>query len=287
MSAMILDPLPTGVTSVAEVRMHTSSARDDTAPVVTPVALVDGSWTVDLLNVPPGRWWPLVIAVKGGSQYTYPIDYVDLPIDDTLVVSPESVAVKVNIALPLTPERRDIIVESIRDAQADVTGYLGREIVPTAYVEHDRYAYPDGWNLTARGDDPVIRVLSAVPQLDSAGVPTDYFTVTYLAGLDARTDPTLRPIRRYVTAHALNSPEFTRMWRIATSTKGEVRSVSAEGQSISYAAATLGGGGSAGSGAPGALPTLASLDRWRVAGRRVHQGATRTGNWPYTGSLWP
>jgi hypothetical protein len=141
------------------------------------------------------------------------------------------------------------------------------------------YPFAGGWSFPDE-DETILNVVSVVPEMHDGTppVPTGLFTVTYRVGLDAANDPALRPIRRYVLAHAMNSPEVVRVWKIATGTKGEVRTLSAEGQSVSFTAPTLGGGGGkAGSGEPGSLPTLASLDRWRLAGRRVYQAPTRYG----------
>ena len=230
----------------------------------------------------------MVAAHAEGADASYDADWIDLPDDPDLVVSAETVAVKARFPLPLTASQRQTITEAILDAQADVVAYLGRAITPELRTEEHRWAWEgEEWNLVALGDDPLIRVVSAVPETDPVtGLPGDYFTVTYLAGLDTRHDPALRTIRRYVALHAMNSPEVTALWKVVTNAKGEIRSVSAEGQSVSWAPATLGGGGKAGSGEPGALPTLASLDRWRVAGRRVHQGKTRTSDWPFSGVPW-
>lgn len=281
MADMRLDPLPPPLVTVTEVRLYGTRDRDG-EPVTVDGSVVDSVWTGDTGTL-TGRWWPTVHGTNGaGVPAEVTIGYVDLPDDDRLVVSPETVAVKARIPLPLTDEQRDTLTEAILDAQADVEAYLGQSPVPVLHTQTDAYAYPDGWDLTVHGDAQVLRVVSAVPVLDVAGDPTDYFTVTYYAGIDARTDPELRAIRRFVVAHAMNSPEVTDLWKVATSTKGEIRSVSAEGQSVSWSPATLGGGGAAGSGAPGALPTLASLDRWRLAGRRVYQGRTRAGSWPYS-----
>lgn len=194
-----------------------------------------------------------------------------------LVVTPEALAAAAGVAT-LTTVQRAAVVEAIRDAQDDVVAYLGVPITPTVRVAHGCYPYVNGWSLP--DGDLLIDVVSVTPETypeDSTQV-TGLFTVTYRTGLDAANDPELRPIVRYVRAHALNSPEFTRLWKTATGAQGEIRNVSAEGQSISFTAATLGGGGGkAGSGEPGALPSLASLDRWRVADRRVHQAPTRFG----------
>lgn len=288
MSAMILSPLPAPLTSATTLRMHLARDRSDTDPATVPVTQdADGQWVA----APPanlvGRFWPtLVGTITGGAAATVDLGYVDLPEDDTLVVSPETIANKASMSLPLSAEQRDTITEAILDAQADVEGYLGRPIVPITYVETGRYPAPDGWDLVEHGDDPVLLVLAAIPETDpETSQPTGYYTITYTAGLDAKHDEVLRPIRRYVAAHALNSPEVTRLWT-STGGRGEVRSISAEGQSISFGPASLGGGGSAGSGAPGALPTLASLDRWRLAGRRVHVAKTRARTWPYSPVGW-
>jgi hypothetical protein len=196
-----------------------------------------------------------------------------------LVVTPEQVAAKAGIST-MTPAQREIIADAIRDAQADIVGYLGREISPQTRTATAMYPFAGGWSFPDE-DETIQSVVSVTPETyagTSPPVPTGLFTVTYRVGLDAANDPALRPIRRYVLTHAMNSPEVTRVWKIATGTQGEVRTLSAEGQSVTFTAPTLGGGGGkAGSGEPGALPTLASLDRWRLAGRRVYQAPTRYG----------
>lgn len=57
--------------------------------------------------------------------------------------------------------------------------------------------------------------------------------------------------------------------------RGEIKSVnvSTEGQakSVTYSSLSYGGGGDAGSGVPGALPSITTLDTWRKRNRRVHQ----------------
>lgn len=202
--------------------------------------------------------------------------------DPRLVVAPVDLLRRAGITDP-TEAQILTATDAILDAQADVVAYLGRPITPTTYTETDRFAYYDGWRLEAAPDEDLIEIVSVTPQL-VAGVPTDYFTVTYIAGIDAATDPVLDPIRRYVRVHAMNSPEFTRMWKTATKAEGDVRSLSAEGQSVSFSPPTLGGGGGkAGSGEPGTLPTLGSLDRWRLAGRRAYQAPSEVRLWPGQG----
>lgn len=270
---MDLPALPTGVTTVTGVRLFSDKAR--TANEKTPpVALMDGVWVVDTLNVPDGRWWATVDAQKGTTPYSYPLrDPIDLPERDDLVISPEALAQSIKIPLPLSDDTRETLTRAILGAQADIFGYLGQPIIPRVYVEHGVYSWGDEWRLTAHGDTPLIKVISTVPEAGE----WDTWTVTYLAGLDARTGEEFEPIRRYLFAHAANAPDVVRVWRSTANPEKVIKSSSTEGQSVSYEVPTLGGGGAAGSGAPGALPTLSSLDFWRVAGRRVHQGATHFG----------
>lgn len=261
------------------LQMYPTEARDTVATSLTLVSLGAGRWTADTTGL-TSRWYPTVTYTQGVDEHTLNLPYVDLPEAPDLVVSPETLAKKAKIPLPLSEEDREQIVECIRDAQADVIAHLNRAIMPTQYTETGRYDYAGHWNLTPL-DDPIIEVISAEAEL-SNGQPTGYFTVSYAAGLNAKDDPALRPIVRYVTAHAMNSPEFVLLWKTATSAKGDIKSTTTEGQSISYDKATLGGGGDAGSGAPGALPTLASLDYWRR--RSVYQRPTvHRAPWPYTG----
>jgi hypothetical protein len=275
MRPMILDPLPTGVTSVTGVDFYPDSARAE-EPVEAPVSLVGDEWTVDTLNVPPGRWWPMVHALKGAEPYDYPRVLVDLPFDDDLIVSPEAIASAIKVPLPLTDEHRETIRDAILDAQSDVAAYLGRSsLMPVTKTVTGLWAAGEEWEID--DDEGVLRVLSAVADVDVDSQPIGTFTITYLAGFNARDDAALRPIRRYVIAHVKNSPEVTGLWKDVVKPKGDIKSLSAEGQAVGFTTPTLGGGGAAGSGAPGALPTLGSLDYWRLAGRRVYQGATRFG----------
>lgn len=274
---MILPPLPPGVTEVTAVRLY--SDEDRTADVQTlPAVLVGGQWTVDTLNVPDGRWWASVDALQGAVPYAYPLrDPVDLPEDDRLVVSPEELADEIEMPLPLDARKRRILTKAILAAQSDVVAYLGRPVMPRQYTETGVWPWGDEWQLTAHGDDPVVRIVSTTPETDPVLGALDTFTVIYLAGINARDNEEYEPIRRFIMAHAANSNSVVRLWREVVNPAKVIKSSSTSGQSVSYEIPTLGGGGAAGSGAPGALPTLKSLDTWRVAGRRVHQGRTHFG----------
>lgn len=174
---------------------------------------------------------------------------------------------------------RDAITRAILDAQATVENYLGRFILPRQVSEAGRTPGLTSWDL--HGDD-IIEVTDRTPEFSPIdGVtPTGRFTVTYTAGLDVRTDarPSFGEVRRFVRAHAENAPAVVRLWRAADPAREKLtKSVSAEGQSISYARDTPSGTGEVaktGSGAPGAMPSLEGLDSLRLAGRRAFQRPT-------------
>lgn len=156
----------------------------------------------------------------------------------------------------------------IEDAVADVEGYLGRPITPVQISESGLWPTLSGWDLKERPR----RIVATTPEMVE-GQPSGRFTVIYETGLDWRTDQDLSAIRRYVMAAAENHPTAIRLWQAETGARGPIKSVSTEGQSVTYGDVSRGGGGAAGSGNPGSLPTLASLERWRM--RTVHQGPTR------------
>lgn len=183
------------------------------------------------------------------------------PTPDPLVVDVDVIASQLGLDMPVDDDTAETLRQAILDAQADVEGYLGRPIVPTVRSATGLWPWPDGWELP---DDDVLSVISATPEVTvDTGQPTGTYTVTYYSGLDVRNDPTLRPIVRYVVAAAKNSPAVVDVWREYVQPRGVMTSVSTDGQSATFAAASLGGGGAAGSRAPGALPDLDSLARWR------------------------
>jgi hypothetical protein len=125
---------------------------------------------------------------------------------------------------------------------------------------------PDGWNLTG-GD--IIEILSAVPEVEQDATETGYYTVTYLSGMDDRARPDLSPIRRWVTAAAPVHPGACRL----TNRAGlwEARTVSAEGQSVSYEPAP-----SSAAMSTAGVPALLTLDYWRSVEGLAHlRGSVR------------
>lgn len=259
------------------VRMYLTEARDTAPTELSLASLGGGRWTVDTTGL-TSRWYPTVVYTQaGGPEQTLNLSYVDLPDIPDLIVSPETVAREAEIPLPLSSEDRERVVGYIRGAQSDVVSYLGRAIMPTSYTETHRYDLGGQWNLTPL-DDPIIDVTDVVAET-SNGQPTGFFTITYTAGLNAKDDPALEPIRQYVIAAAMNRPGFVRMWKRLTRPVRDIKSVTTEGQSISYDAASLGGGGK---GQPGELPTLDSLFGWKRLG--VFQRRTpHREPWPYSG----
>lgn len=283
--------MPAGYASLTEVRLFPDEERTGTAAAILPLVedpAVEGVYVADGVTVDPGRYYITVAGVLSNDDPgTFSYRHVDLPERDDMVISPEALAVKAGMDLPLTESQREVITDAILDAQADVQAYLGRSLFPVERIDYERFPWDDGWNLDS-GDETVIRIISTTPEYQS-GTLTGTYTVKYIVGLDVANDPALRPIHRYIVAHALNSDSFLRMWRTATNDEGTVRSLSAEGQSVSFTPTTFGaaaGGVKAGDKTPGALPSLSSIDFWRHAGRRVHQGRTRASDWPFTGPRW-
>lgn len=183
----------------------------------------------------------------------------------TLAVDPDALARRLGIATPVVdPPLRQRLLDAIADAQADVEGYLGRVVTPIQVTDTGRYEYADGWRLSQH---PVVEIVSVTPETGPSG-PTGSFTVVYLAGLDAANDPQLTPIRRYILAQA-SEADAVRALMPDPQLGRRVTSLSAEGQSVSYEAGNRGGGTSLETAHAGDSPALASLDRWKLAGRRV------------------
>lgn len=265
------------------------------APTATygPAARISaGRYRFTVPDTVTGRYWPRVLWTEAAAavQRTDDLPHIDLPIRDWLVTSPESIATRLGMPLPITVSQREILSDVILDAQAAVEAYLGRPIIPATYV--DRRIWPSGgrWVLS---QSPVLDVVSEVEEVDENSAGTGYWLVTYRAGLDVRGDPQYGPIMRVLRAHAVEHPESIRLWRTVGhgSAAGDRRTktLSAEGQSVTYEFTGFDGTAesSRAVGASVGGPVLwASIDRWRTAGRRVFQRAGSLSPADDTGWRW-
>lgn len=147
------------------------------------------------------------------------------------------------VRLTLTPENRSVVLEALYDAQADVEAHCGQPIPARTAVEDAAEDGRGGWVLA---NDP-LTVVSSEP------LPDGRWRVTYRYGRD--DDRAVRAARRYVKAAALAA------LRDGGTVARGVRSVSVEGQAVSYDAA--GSGDAALAGGPVSIKTL---DRFRRVG---------------------
>jgi len=173
-----------------------------------------------------------------------------------------------------TEEQVQFAVEAaIRAATAAAEGYLRRMVVPVQLTQRGVRPLDSGWPL----EHPPARIVSVTPETDPTGWETGFFTVVYETGLDGR-EPQYAAIREWVTAAAQVHPAVR---RLSGSAGREVRSVSAEGQSVSYEPIP---GASA---APTAgVPPLTSLDFWRSADGLAWQRSDRAETIPGDGLPW-
>lgn len=287
------DPAPAGG-GVLNLQLFTDAAR--TGPEVynagLPTLVSAGlyQFAINDAMVPAGRYWVRVLWAPTSASSSQADDItapLDLPVRDDMVVTPEELALRLGLSLPLAGPARDALTEAILDSQADTEAYLGRVIVPQIITER-RLFPPGNWVLS---EQPVLELLSEAEVLDTDGWPTGWWDVTYRGGLDARTGQRLGPIRRVVIAHAAQSDEAYRLWAsegygAATDGTGrkQIRSVSAESQSVSYDFAKPGqlsqvsnssrsSGAATDTGSVGGPVRWSSIDLWRVRGRRVYQRA--------------
>lgn len=195
-----------------------------------------------------------------------------------LIVGVAEVARRLRLPQPLGEDAYWRVEQALRDAQADLEAYLGRPVTPTRHTQTGTIESWDGWKLD---NYPVLSIDDVVPELDTDGQATGRYNVTYTAGLDGRAGVELEPLRRYVRAHAMYMADVQDLARQTNPNAGrQVKSLSVDGQSVTYEASPT-AAPSGQPGTPGALPTLASCDRWRIAGRRVFQRRTRFCLWPY------
>ncbi len=280
-----VDPEPTGG-SVDSLALFDNRARSGTPITIGAAVRVRAAvyrFTISDTSVDAGRYYARVTWTRpdAGQVVDDLPAPIDLPVRDDLVVSPEELAVrKLKLPLPLDEETREILAEAILEAQDDVVAYLGRPILPQVVTE--QRTWPVGGAIEPLSHQPVHEILSEVEHLDGLGNPTGYWLITYRGGLDARSDAELRPIRRVVLAQAARSDAAVALWTAqgsGTASDGTgarvVRSVAAEGQSISYDYARPGDagstGGSADAGIVGGPVRWSAIDSWRLRGRRVFQ----------------
>lgn len=279
------DPAPAGGT-VDNLQLFATADRTGVPHSTGLPALIGPGvyrFTINDSIVPAGRYWARVLwtpAAAGPQQADDLPGQLDLPVRTDLVVSPDELAARLGLPTPLDTATRTLLADAVLDAQTDVQAYLGRPIVPRITTE--RRAWPvHRRHLICR---PVLEVFSETEVLGDDGLPTGYWDITYRGGLDARTDAGLRPIRRLVLALAAQQDDAVRLW--ATTGHGasgsvpgmgavRTRALATEGQSVSYDYARPGDGGvPAGTGGSiGGPLRWASIDDWRLRGRRAVSSA--------------
>ncbi|MEV7512076.1 hypothetical protein AB0O57_29380 [Streptomyces sp. NPDC091201] len=265
------DPEPAGGL-VDRITLYATPDRSGipAATVGPAVRTAPGRYTFTLPDLPDGRYWTTITftPAQGTPPATDRTAYLDLPLDSGLITSPESVADELGVPLPLTAAQRTVLQNAVRKAQADVTSYLGRPLVPRATTLRavtprwsDALDDPDSWPLPDQDD---ITEVAAYRQLADGT-----YDVDFLIGLNGATE---EPIVRYVTSHAAES-ERQRPGGLGADGR-RVSSVSAEGQAISYETSPA-------AGQPGALPALETLSSLR---RLVYRPLSRTPRppWPYS-----
>lgn len=188
------------------------------------------------------------------------------------VVPTGDVAKILGITLP-DEDTSWLIEQALLDAEGAVVAYLHRPIIavektltnlwPMPYTALDD---PDCWPEARADFDDKIKVLEATAETGGT------FTVRFLVGLDVANDPELRRIYSYIRDSAVeslrNNPDVPLGQR-------RVQSVSAEGQSVSYANDTPGGAA-----APGAPAAIDSLSMWKRRAAYMRPTPPRS-PWPY------
>ncbi|XTZ13925.1 hypothetical protein ACQSSU_20725 [Micromonospora echinospora] len=190
-----------------------------------------------------------------------------------LVVSIEHVARLAG--LDPTDEAVQYAVEAaIRSATEHAQTYLGRLVAPTQLTQRGVRPLAAGWPL----EHTPTRIVSVTAETDADGAESGFFTVVYETGLDAR-EPQYGAIREWVTAAAQVHPAVRRLMAAGGR---EVRSVSADGQAVSYEPIP----GAAGAPTAG-VPPLSSMDRWRAADGLAWQRSDRWEPVPGDELTWP
>ncbi|MFI8265274.1 hypothetical protein [Streptomyces sp. NPDC085665] len=272
-AGLVCDPEPDGGHVVSLV-LYPGPERDGlpTAASTGVSRLANGRYAFTLPDgLPDGRYWAVATFMpsQGATPVTDRTVRLDLPVGGALLASPEEVADELGLPLPLSANQREAFRTDIAKAQADVSAYLGRPIIPRpqllrAVAPLFGYDLSDARAWPAVAYDDITTVLNYSPTTDGR------YDVRLLVGLHAAEE---EPIVRYVVAHAA---EMARNRPGGGNGERRVSSVSAEGQSVSYDAAPS-------AGQAGALPALESLVPYR---RAIYRTVARVpvAPWPYGGT---
>ena len=191
------------------------------------------------------------------------------------LVEVEAVAARLGLdATALTPAQLDQIEAAIEDSEARVEMYLARPLIARTEVVtglYPSYGYDlsdyRAWPQVAERFDDRYDVVAVAPAADG---DDGRFDVTFSVGIDVAGDPEFEPILRFIrqdaTAGLRADPTLPGVARL-------VKTVSADGQSVTYDAPT-------GADAAGAAMTLAVLNRWRRRAAYQRRSVPLT-PWPY------
>lgn len=253
--------------AVSKLEIFDSSARTGTALVTVNGSTANGDGSFRFSFDPPdlpNRYY-LRVTWTASSTAAATVDstpFLDLPVRYDLLVSAESVAVKLGVPLPLTDDQRARIEQEIIAAQDDAANYINRAIFPvfetqTGWLPLVGYDVLDyrAWPLLLEIYDDRVAVLSATLNGSS-------YDVAVMVGIDGRNEPTLTRFVLAAAAEAIRTDPGSGMG------KRLVTSMSAEGQSITYDKST------ATPGVAGSLPTIDSLKSlkrasWHRSARRA------------------
>lgn len=181
-----------------------------------------------------------------------------------LIVSLKDVTTRLELGT-LNEGEQKRVADAILDVQAEVHTYLGVPLLPVTSVK--TFMYRTDWELWLLDYvDPI--------SVEYEPLDTGMTRVTVVHGYDAKNDPDMDPVRRYVARAVLSHPDLMALWsekKPETVTR-RMKSASTDGQSISYDYLSP-DGRSLTDVAKANVPNIESLSYWRVAGRRVFQRA--------------
>jgi len=185
--------------------------------------------------------------------------------DPPLVVDPAKVARLAGLD-PSQQGVLDTVREAIQDVIADVEAYLGRPIIPAEYTEkHVRAIYDEHSRTYDVEHPPIVQILEETAELDEDEIATGLYTVRYIGGIDARERPYVA-IRRYIEKAAAFAHPLVRRLVVQAKVPRQIKSVSADGQSVTYVDEPKTNDSTTAEG----VPPMSTMDKWRIAGRTVY-----------------